>query len=237
PRRAHVAGAAARPGQRVGPRPRGAAGGRHLARAQGRQPRHGQRKCRRHGALAVGALRPGGLRLRHAQRPVAAPHLRGPRAARAHRLAPAGALFPGPYGEHALSRGLLDYRPIFLRSHSMPFAGPLAVLAALAALAAPPRDSVPQMRVRVDSSRHEVVVLAGPFRVPPSPPDMDHMMMMDGSDHDMDMNMPLTPVQTFDWPVTGWMHGFKVELVDDEGRVLPQRLMHHLIAVNFSRRQ
>jgi len=116
----------------------------------------------------------------------------------------------------------------------MPFAGPLAVLAALAA---PPRDSVPQMRVRVDSSRHEVVVLAGPFRVPPSPPDMDHMMMMDGSDHDMDMNMPLTPVQTFDWPVTGWMHGFKVELVDGEGRVLPQRLMHHLIAVNFSRRQ
>src|SRR6266540_2353633 len=113
----------------------------------------------------------------------------------------------------------------------MLFAGLLTVLAM------PSRDSVPQMRMRIDSARHEVVVLAGPFRVPPSPPEMDHMMMMDGSDHDMDMDMPLTPVQTFTWPVTGWMHGFKVELLDGDGRVLPQRLMHHLIAVNFSRRQ
>lgn len=112
----------------------------------------------------------------------------------------------------------------------MLFAGLLTVLAMH------PGDSVPQMRVRIDSARHEVVVLAGPFRVPPSPPDMDHMMM-DGSDHDMDMDMPLTPVQTFAWPVTGWMHGFKVELLDGQGNVLPQRLMHHLIAVNFSRRQ
>src|SRR5437867_8927575 len=113
----------------------------------------------------------------------------------------------------------------------MLFAGLLTVLAM------PSRDSVPQMRMRIDSARHEVVVLAGPFRVPPSPPEMDHMMMMDGSDHDMDMDMPLTPVQTFTWPVTGWMHGFKVELLDGDGRVLPQSLMHHLIAVNFSRRQ
>jgi len=113
----------------------------------------------------------------------------------------------------------------------MLFAGLLTVFAMH------PGDSVPQMRVRIDSARHEVVVLAGPFVVPPSPPDMDHMMMMDGSDHDMDMDMPLTPVQTFAWPVTGWMHGFKVELLDGQGRVLPQRLMHHLIAVNFSRRQ
>jgi len=113
----------------------------------------------------------------------------------------------------------------------MLFAGFLTVLAM------PSRDTVPQMRVRIDSARHEVVVLvlAGPYRVPPSPAEMDHMMMMDGSDHDMDM--PLTPVQTFAWPVTGWMHGFKVELLDGDGRLLPQRLMHHLIAVNFSRRQ
>ena len=75
----------------------------------------------------------------------------------------------------------------------MLFAGLLTVFAMH------PGDSVPQMRVRIDSARHEVVVLAGPFVVPPSPPDMDHMMMMDGSDHDMDMDMPLTPVQTFAW--------------------------------------
>jgi hypothetical protein len=118
----------------------------------------------------------------------------------------------------------------------MSLAGPLAALLALAH-PRPARDSTPtsQLRVTIDSSRHEVIVLAGPFRVPPSDPEMEHMMMMGGQDHSMDM--PLTPVQTFSWPVTGWMHGFKVELLDGEGRVLPQRLMHHLIAVNFSRRQ
>ena len=55
--------------------------------------------------------------------------------------------------------------------------------------------------------------------------------MMDlGMSHD-------TPLQRFAWPVDGWFRGFRVELVDGQGKVVPRHVMHHMIMVNFSRRQ
>ncbi len=55
--------------------------------------------------------------------------------------------------------------------------------------------------------------------------------MMDlGMSHD-------TPLQRFVWPVDGWFRGFRVELVDREGRPVPPHVMHHMVMVNFSRRQ
>jgi len=54
---------------------------------------------------------------------------------------------------------------------------------------------------------------------------MDH-----GASHD-------TPVQTFKWPVDGWLRGYKLEVIDKDGNELPRRLMHHLIVVNYDRRQ
>jgi hypothetical protein len=60
---------------------------------------------------------------------------------------------------------------------------------------------------------------------------MDEIPMMDLSmSHD-------TPVQTFVWPVDGWLRGFKVDIVDAGGRPVPRSVMHHLIMVNYSRRQ
>jgi hypothetical protein len=87
----------------------------------------------------------------------------------------------------------------------------------------------PSPTVRVDSSRHELVVTTGPFHIPvmTQSPDgiMDH-----GATHD-------TPVQHFQWPVDGWLRGFKFEVLDEAGDALPRHLMHHVVILNFDRRQ
>jgi hypothetical protein len=87
----------------------------------------------------------------------------------------------------------------------------------------------PTVTVSVDSSRHELTVTSGPFDLPNMPP-MDHAMMDLGMSHD-------TRLQRFEWPVDGWFRGFRVELVDARGRRVPTHVMHHMIMVNFSRRQ
>ena len=105
-----------------------------------------------------------------------------------------------------------------------------AVLCSVLALSPLPRDSEPRAQVRLDAGRKEVVVTAGPFLVSAMPPGMKHedMEMMD--DHN-------TPVYRFDWPVEGWLRGFKVELVDQNNQPIARRLVHHMIVINFDRRQ
>ena len=84
--------------------------------------------------------------------------------------------------------------------------------------------------VAVDSSKHELTITAGPYDLPNMPPMEDHAMMDLGMSHD-------TPVQHFEWPIDGWFRGFRVDLVDAKGQPVPRHVMHHLIMVNFSRRQ
>lgn len=112
----------------------------------------------------------------------------------------------------------------------------LLSFALLTGLIAPPGTSAPHrdddvtITVTVDSARHEVKVRAGPFFLP-NMPKMDHHAMMDmGAGHN-------TPVYHFAWPVEGWMRGFKSGVEDGQGRPLPKDLMHHMIGVNYSRRQ
>lgn len=88
----------------------------------------------------------------------------------------------------------------------------------------------PHVQVSIDSARHELTITSGPFNLPNMPPMDDEAMMDLGMSHD-------TPLQTFDWPVEGWFRGFRVSLVDAQGRPVPRHVMHHLIMVNFSRRQ
>jgi hypothetical protein len=88
----------------------------------------------------------------------------------------------------------------------------------------------PVVTVAVDSSRHELIVTSGPFDLPNMPPMDDHAMMDLGMSHD-------TRLQRFEWPVDGWFRGFRVQLVDGRGREVPPHVMHHMIMVNFSRRQ
>ena len=88
----------------------------------------------------------------------------------------------------------------------------------------------PTVSVSVDSSRHELTVTSGPFDLPNMPPMEDHAMMDLGMSHD-------TRLQRFEWPVNGWFRGFRVELVDRQGNAVPPHVMHHMIMVNYSRRQ
>lgn len=88
----------------------------------------------------------------------------------------------------------------------------------------------PTVSISVDSSRHELTITSGPFDLPNMPPMDSHAMMDLGTSHD-------TRVQLFSWPVDGWFRGFRVDLADASGKAIPRHVMHHLIMVNFSRRQ
>ena len=103
-------------------------------------------------------------------------------------------------------------------------------LAASLGLALARGEPTPTVTVTIDSSRHELIVTNGRFDLPNMPPMDDHAMMDLGMSHD-------TKLQRFEWPVDGWFRGFRVELSDGQGRPVPSHVMHHMIMVNFSRRQ
>jgi hypothetical protein len=84
--------------------------------------------------------------------------------------------------------------------------------------------------VKVDSARREVIISAGPWHLMNMPPMANHAMMDMGAAHD-------TPLMRFAWPVEGWFRGFKLEVRDGNGNLLPRRIMHHIIVVNTDRRQ
>jgi hypothetical protein len=98
------------------------------------------------------------------------------------------------------------------------------------ALVGGPGRPAPTVTVAVDSGRKELVITAGPFDLPNMPPMDDHAMMDFGMSHD-------TPIQQFEWPIDGWFRGFRLELTDRSGRPVPRGVIHHMIMVNFSRRQ
>jgi hypothetical protein len=105
-----------------------------------------------------------------------------------------------------------------------------SLMFAAAALAGPGPATPVSVNVAVDSSKHELTITAGPYDLPNMPPMDDHAMMDLGMSHD-------TPVQHFAWPLDGWFRGFRVDVVDAKGQALPRHVIHHLIMVNFSRRQ
>jgi len=102
----------------------------------------------------------------------------------------------------------------------------VASLATGSAIAAPDTN----VTIEVDSARKELTITAGPYSLPNMPPMADHAMMDFGVSHD-------TPVNQFEWPLEGWFRGFRIGLVDVKGNELPRDVIHHLIVVNFSRRQ
>ncbi len=105
-----------------------------------------------------------------------------------------------------------------------------SLMFAASALAGPGPATPVSVSVAVDSSKHELTITAGPYDLPNMPPMEDHGMMDLGMSHD-------TPVQHFAWPIDGWFRGYRVDLVDAKGQPVPRHVMHHLIMVNFSRRQ
>jgi hypothetical protein len=111
-----------------------------------------------------------------------------------------------------------------------------------------------ESRLVVDSAHNEVVLYAGPFRVPsmssmassmpdmPDMPGMKGMTGMDGNHADASGGEnhaahAFSPLVRFVWPMDGWYRGFKVSLLDAAGAELPQELMHHLVGIDFAHRQ
>lgn len=101
------------------------------------------------------------------------------------------------------------------------------MLSALLLIAAVAIDT-PTVKVEIDSSKHQVTVVVGPFVMPAMPE-----MKMGGHD----MKGHYTPLYKFEWPIDGWVRGFDVELYDSTGQKLNRRLLHHITLLNFDRRQ
>jgi len=85
-----------------------------------------------------------------------------------------------------------------------------------------------RVEVRVDSARREVVITAGPYRLPANPP---------GAHEGMEHLPEDLLVQEVSWPLTTWVRGFRLAIVDGAGRPLPRGLMHHMSMMNFDRRE
>lgn len=117
-------------------------------------------------------------------------------------------------------------------SRAIPRLHAAALMGAFLVAWQPPRTAkLPdeQRGVRVDSSRHTVVITLGPFTVQPAMPGMSHMAMhMEGGD---------SLVKRVSWPMTTLLQGLRMEILDAAGLPLPRRLIHHLNLVNFDRRQ
>ncbi|MFN8651052.1 MAG: hypothetical protein U0133_04015 [Gemmatimonadales bacterium] len=103
----------------------------------------------------------------------------------------------------------------------------LALQATMAPMPGMDMPAATEVQVAVDSGRHTVVITAGPF-------DLPDMSAHAEEDHSMSHD---TPVQKFAWPVEGWFRGFKIEVLGGDGAQLPPKLMHHMIMINYDRRQ
>jgi len=92
--------------------------------------------------------------------------------------------------------------------------------------------SAQSISTRVDSARHEVVIEAGPFDVPAMDSEMVKEMEHAAMNHEEERR-----VFRFDWPVDGPARAYKIEVLDSAGNRLPRSLLHHVIAINFDRRE
>jgi hypothetical protein len=87
----------------------------------------------------------------------------------------------------------------------------------------------PALAVRVNSSRNEVTLILGPLHLAGSAPGEEHPAMHHGG-HGF-------PLVRFDWPVSGWIRGFRIRITDAGSRPLSRRHLHHLNLLHLERRQ
>jgi len=104
------------------------------------------------------------------------------------------------------------------------------LLATLSLLAGTPTvaPDTASLSVSVDSSAKQIILTVGPFHLVDRSSEDAHAHS--GAGHD-------TPVYHFSWPIEGWLRGFEIEVIDGAGNALPRHIMHHMIMVNFDRRQ
>lgn len=100
--------------------------------------------------------------------------------------------------------------------------------------------ALPPATVEVHADRHEVVIELAPVDLPAmshmdmsGSPAMAGMTMDEHSAH----NPVYPPVMGVDLPLTGWMSGFRIELVDSAGRPVPSELLHHYNLIDPNHRE
>jgi hypothetical protein len=85
------------------------------------------------------------------------------------------------------------------------------------------------LAVRVVPKQHDVVLTFGPVDIPRQAGEHHHYGA-EAEAHDL-------PLMRFDWPINCWANGFRLTLRDRQGRVLSNRLVHHLNVIHLGRRQ
>jgi hypothetical protein len=81
-------------------------------------------------------------------------------------------------------------------------------------------DTASAPAVRVDTSATQITVTVSGLRIPAG-----------------DYNSHAEQRASFTWPATGWMRGYRIDVLDSMGRLLPRATLHHAGIVNPDRRQ
>jgi len=93
-----------------------------------------------------------------------------------------------------------------------------------------PVEKAPEQIVMKASMVHgELLLDIGPFDLAPA---MDM-----GGDGSHEMKMPEAPPLWALVPASGWLHGYRVDLVDKDGHQLSQKLLHHVNVIATQRRE
>ena len=85
-----------------------------------------------------------------------------------------------------------------------------------------PPAATPSLEVVHDAAAREIVLEIGPLDLPAN-----------ASHHEVAQPQ----AQTGSVPVAGWIHGFRVEVVDGEGRAVPQTVLHHVNVISPGERE
>ena len=78
------------------------------------------------------------------------------------------------------------------------------------------------IRIQANPARGEIMVSVGPIDIPAATAYSHH---------------PAEARMRFRWPSDGWLRGYRIDLVDAQGRTLPRALLHHAGVANLDRRQ
>ncbi|MDP9177663.1 MAG: hypothetical protein M3O61_08290 [Gemmatimonadota bacterium] len=98
----------------------------------------------------------------------------------------------------------------------------LALIAAVGPRPEIAKDAGSDIEVRVDSVKHQITVTVGPMSIP---------VLKDYSHHGAETYV------NFRWPVSGWVSGYRIDVVDSVGALMPRELLHHAGMANLDRRQ
>jgi hypothetical protein len=120
-----------------------------------------------------------------------------------------------------LTRGFL-LLSIVLRAHGAHAQAPARV--ALASARGAPRPAAvapaaPSLRISLNAAERDMVVEVGPVDLPA---DGEHRQL---------------PAFHAAIPADGWLHGYRVELVDGQGRPVPRRILHHVNVIAPGQRE